>query len=56
MAKTLNTKYTRRVILWSRDELEPSYPYERSRANLGDRWRAGSLTDITNMTQRLYFS
>jgi hypothetical protein len=56
MAKTLNTEYTRRVILWSRDELEPFYPYERSQTKLGERSTAGTLTDMANVTQRLYFS
>jgi hypothetical protein len=56
LTKTLNTEHTRRVILWSRNELEPFHPYERSRTKLGDRWHAVSLTDITDITQRLYFS
>jgi hypothetical protein len=56
MAKGLNTKHTRRVILWSRDELEPFYPYERSQAKLGDQWTASTLTDMANVTQLLYFS
>jgi hypothetical protein len=30
LARNLNGKYTRRVILWSRDELEPYFLYERS--------------------------
>jgi hypothetical protein len=56
MAKTLNTQHMRRVILWSRDELEPFYPYERSQARLGDRWTATTLTDMANITHSLYFS
>jgi hypothetical protein len=56
LAKTLNTERSRRVILWSRDELEPFHPYDRSRAKLGDQVHAVSLTDMTNVTQRLYFS
>jgi hypothetical protein len=56
MAKSLNTEYTRRVILWSREELEPFYPYERAQARLGDRWNAGTLSDMAEITQRLYFS
>jgi hypothetical protein len=56
LAKTLNTQYQRRVILWSRDELEPFYLYERSQTKLGDRWHAVSLTDITDITNVLYFS
>jgi hypothetical protein len=56
MASGLNAEHSRRVILWSRDELEPYQPYERSRARLGDRWAATTLTDMANVTQRLYFS
>jgi hypothetical protein len=56
MAKGLNSEYTRRVILWSREELEPFYPYERAREKLGERWTAGALTDMANVTQKLYFS
>ena len=56
LARTLNSGHTRRVILWSRDELEPFYPYQRSRARLGDAWAAATLTDMANVTHRLYFS
>ena len=31
LAKALNPKYRKRVILWSRDELEPYFLYERSK-------------------------
>ncbi len=33
VAKILNPEYERRVILWSRDELEPFYSYEHSRGH-----------------------
>jgi hypothetical protein len=56
LARTLNTEHRRRVILWSRDELEPFYPYERSRDKLGEAWHAVSLTDMADITGRLYFS
>jgi hypothetical protein len=56
LARTLNTEYLRRVILWSGEELEPFYPYERSQAKLGDQGHAVSLTDMANVTQQLYFS
>ena len=56
LARTLNTDHRRRVILWSRDELEPFYPYERSRDKLGETWHAVSLTDMADVTRRLYFS
>ena len=31
LARSLNSRHRQRVILWSRDELEPFYPYERSK-------------------------
>lgn len=55
LAKALNTSHCRRVILWSRDELEPYYPYERSREKLGDNWRMVSLSDMARITHQLYF-
>jgi hypothetical protein len=55
LAKTLNSK-RRRVILWSREELEPYYPYERSKEKLGDRWlRSGTPTELANNTHSLFF-
>jgi hypothetical protein len=56
LGKTLNTKHRRRVILWSCDELEPFYLYERSREKLGEKWHASSLTDMVEITNRLYFT
>jgi hypothetical protein len=56
LARTLNGDHSRRVILWSRDELEPYFVYERSRNKLGDNWHAVSLTDMARMTHQLYFS
>jgi hypothetical protein len=55
LANTLNTEHRRRVILWSRDELEPYYPYERSKDKLGDRWQTSTLTDLANSTHALFF-
>ncbi|WP_354033756.1 hypothetical protein [Bradyrhizobium sp. S3.2.6] len=55
LAKTLNTDYRRRVILWSRDELEPYHVYERSKEKLGDNWHAVSLSDMARITRHLYF-
>jgi hypothetical protein len=55
-AKTLNTEHRRRVILWSGDELEPYYLYERSREKLGDNWHAVSLSDMVRITRQLYFT
>jgi hypothetical protein len=56
LARGLNGEYTRRVILWSRDELEPFYPYDRLRGRPGEQWTAATLTDMANVTHRLYFS
>jgi hypothetical protein len=54
LAKALNTEHRRRVILWSREELEPYFTYERSQNKLGQDWHAASLTDMANITHRLY--
>jgi hypothetical protein len=56
LARTLSSERHRRVILWSGDELEPYYLYERSREKLGDNWHAGSLCDMVRITRQLYFS
>jgi len=55
LARALNPKYRKRVILWSRDELEPYFLYERSKDKLGDGWHAISLSDMARITQHLYF-
>jgi hypothetical protein len=55
LARNLNTE-RQRTILWSRDELEPAYPYMRSKEKLGGNWTAGALTDLVRNTDRLYFS
>jgi hypothetical protein len=55
LARTLNTEYERRVILWSRDELEPYYLYERAQDRLGERRYATTLTDMANITHQLWF-
>jgi hypothetical protein len=55
LTKTLNTQHRRRVILWSREELEPYFVYERSKAKLGDKWHAVSLANMAEITRRLYF-
>jgi hypothetical protein len=41
--------------LWSRDELEPFYAYERSRTKLGNKHHAVSLTDMAEITEHLFF-
>ena len=56
LAKTLNDRYVRRVILWSRDELEPYFLYERAAARLGRERYASTLTDMANITHRLWFT
>ncbi|MBH5403177.1 hypothetical protein HZZ13_36095 [Bradyrhizobium sp. CNPSo 4010] len=56
LAKSLNSEYRKRVILWSRDELEPYHVYERSKDRLGDDWHASSLADMAQITHRLYFT
>jgi hypothetical protein len=57
LACTLNSpERQRRVILWSRDELEPYFLYERSANRLGNDRHASTLTDMANVTQRLWFS
>jgi hypothetical protein len=55
LARTLNSEYQRRVILWSRDELEPYFVYERAKDRLGRDWHAVSLSDMADITHRLYF-
>ena len=55
LAKTLNVDYRRRVILWSRDELE-HFLYEGAKDRLGADWHAVSLRDMADITHRLYFS
>ena len=55
LAQTLNDQYRRRVILWSREELEPYHVYERSEARLGERQYATTLTDMASVTDLLWF-
>jgi hypothetical protein len=55
LAQTLNSEHRRRVILWSREELEPFDLYERSEAKLGQEQYATTLTDMANVTARLWF-
>jgi hypothetical protein len=56
LARTLNTPYRNRVILWSQDELEPYHVYERSESRLGKRTFATSLADMGRLTRQLYFT
>jgi hypothetical protein len=54
LARTLNTEYHHRVILWSVDELEPYHVYERSEERLGQDGYATTLTDMARVTHRLW--
>jgi hypothetical protein len=56
LARSLNSRHERRVILWSRDELEPYFVYERSAARLGEGRYATWLTDMANITSQLWFT
>jgi hypothetical protein len=56
LARTLNSEHERRVILWSGDELEPYFLYERSADRLGQDRFAPSLTSMANNTHRLWFT
>ena len=55
LAQTLNQQKRKRVILWSRKELEPYDVYERSRDRLGQLQYARTLTDMAVVTDRLWF-
>jgi hypothetical protein len=54
-AKSLNSRSERRVILWSRDELEPYFVYERSKERLGRLAYAHSISGMVNATSMLWF-
>ena len=56
LASSLNTKYLRRVILWSREELEPYHVYARSEEKLGEEKYAQSLSDMASVTAKLFFA
>ena len=49
LARTVSSEYGRRVILWSRDELEPYFLYERATERLGDRRYAATLSEMANL-------
>jgi hypothetical protein len=55
LAQTINDQCRNRVILWSREELEPYDVYERSEARLGQRQYATTLTDMASVTDLLWF-
>lgn len=55
LAKLLNSKGRHRVILWSREELEPYFVYERSKDKLDERYYTHSLSDMADATSKLFF-
>jgi hypothetical protein len=56
LARTLNSKGRLRVILWSRDELEPYFAYERFKSRLGGRVFASDLHEMAKTTHQIYFA
>jgi hypothetical protein len=56
LARTLNSQHERRVILWSQEELEPYFLYERAADRLGQSHYATTLTEMANVTHELWFS
>lgn len=54
LAKSLNTEFSRRVILLSHQELEPYHLYDRRR-DFGDIY-ASSAFDMAEATSRIYFA
>jgi hypothetical protein len=56
LARTLNSEHHWRVILWSRDQLEPYHVYERDEEKLGQDRFATALTNMTQITHRLWFA
>ncbi len=55
IAKSLNSQFKHRVILWSRNELEPYFVYERSKDRLEGRPYAITLSEMANITIKLWF-
>lgn len=55
LIKTLNKDNRSRVIIWSRDELEPSFPYQKHEEKLGHDAHSTSLSDMARVTTRLFF-
>ena len=56
LSRTLNSEYHQRVILWSREELEPYHVYEHAEEMLGHDRYATTLTDMARVTHRLRFA
>jgi hypothetical protein len=55
-ARTLNSKYERRVILLTARELEPYLIFERLKVEQGVESHGGSPEELANVTAQLYFS
>jgi hypothetical protein len=55
LARSLNSPGKKRVILWSREELEPYFVYERSKDRLGGVSYASGLIDMVEATDKLFF-
>lgn len=55
LAKSLNSPGKQRVILWSRDELEPYLVYERSQDRVPNYVCGSSLADMVTATNILFF-
>lgn len=54
LARSLNSPGKERVILWSREELEPWFVYERSKDRLGGAPYTSSLIDMVQATEKLF--
>lgn len=54
LAQSLNSPGKERVILWSQDELEPYFVYQRAGDRLGD-IGTSSLTEMVQATNKLFF-
>jgi hypothetical protein len=54
LARSLNSPGKERVILWSRDQLESRFVYERSKDRLGGVPYASSLIDMVQATEKLF--
>jgi hypothetical protein len=56
LAKTLNSEGRQRVILWSRDELEPYYAYSRSKERLQHAAHGSTLSGMAAATKILWLN
>jgi hypothetical protein len=56
LARTLNSQHERRVIIWSQDQLEPYFLYERTADRLGQAPHASTLTAMADATHKLWFA